>query len=575
MSLDGQWAFLEDPDGIGDEQGWQREDWDRSSWRSIQVPGVWTAAFEELLGYEGIGWYALTFDFEGEWMETFIRFGAVFLCASVYLNGELLGTHRGGYTPFHLPSGENLRPGQNFLVVRVDNRITNDTIPVFTEHHEEGHGWWPHGGLSRPVTLHRLPDPWIFKIEPGWSPESDRLGITLGLWSGSGPEEVMLDLEIGIPGGKVIEERVVLEAPGDGASFFQVLLDDIPPEPWSRDHPERIYSLDLSTGDDGARVYFGHRTVSLEGNLILLNGQPDYWWGVSRHSDYPDLGSVETQATIEREVTLLQDLHANHVRPGHYPVAPPLLDALAGAGITVMEEVPVYQLRGEQLEDPDLIEEALVQIGEMIERDRNNPAILTWSVGNEYSTWEPAAEDFTATLAAEVRRLDPTRPVAVVLMSVSCLTGTDYAVSEVDLVGQNEYFGWYVGTTDMAGQCADGLAEMIPDKPIVITEFGAGALAGRHLDTEPDEEPLNDHSYTEEWQAWFLAQHLEQFLSRDYISGVMPWALADFRMQWAPTTGNPHPVDGMNLKGLIDHQRVEKKLSFQAVSQIYAANQED
>ena len=576
QSIDGAWRFLENPDEVGHRQQWYSPGLDRTGWRSIEVPGVWNAAFPDLLDYEGIGWYATEFDVAGGPTDEapgrmMLRFGAVFLRSRIYLNGVFLGEHEGGYTPVHIETSEALRRIDNVLVVRADNRIGWDTIPVDTRTHLGKHGWWPYGGISRSVTLHDLGDPWIFKLEPAFVSGEGRLEVTLGLWSRSRHEDLALTWKLEGPSGGRFEGNVHLSVPGRGVHTYRFWIDAPAPAVWSRSRPENLYRLTLAdpAGGDGLTVRFGHRTFGLDGSKMLLNGERDFWRGISRHSDYPDTGSVETEGTIAREVSILGDLHVNHVRPGHYPVDPRLLDVLCDAGITILEEVPVYQLFIGQMDDPDLIAQARLQLGEMIERDKNNPAILAWSVGNEYANYFPGAATLTAELAGEARRLDPGRPVGAIITNVSCVVPVDFALDHVDLIGVNQYYGWYFGALPDAPCCMDTIHRMHPDKPIVATEFGAGAVAGNHLEGEPCPEALDDHGYTEEWQAWYLEEQFEGLLARPYLSGTMPWVLADFRMEWNPSTGKPHPVPGMNLKGLLTHDRSTRKMAFGVVSGIY------
>ena len=578
QSLDGRWRFLEDPLEEGETCGWHDPDHDRSSWRTIRVPGVWNAAFPELLEYEGVGWYATTFDVAGvpggrTPPPMMLRFGSVFLRSRIYLNGVLLGRHQGGYTPIHLPTGNALRRTGNVLVVHADNRITWTTIPVDTLLHLGKHGWWPYGGISRSVTLHDLPDPWIFKLEPAFLSGDGDLEVTLGVWSRSRHDDLPLSWKVEGPSGGQVDGTVRLDVPGAGVNGYRFRVDTGRPAVWSRERPENLYRMTLvdDTGGDGLTVRFGHRTFDLEGDAMVLNGERDFWWGISRHSDHPDIGSVETDETIAREIESLRALHVNHIRPAHYPVDPRLLDALCDAGITVLEEVPVYQLFVAQMVDPLLIGQAKLQLAEMIERDKNNPAVLAWSVGNEYASYLAGAAILTGTLADQARALDPARPTASVITNVSCFVPIDFALPHVDIIGVNQYYGWYFGNLPGGARCLDTIHAMYPDKPIVATEFGAGAVAGWHMAGTPRPEPVGDHSYTEEWQAWYLEEQIEGLLARDYLSGVMPWALADFRMEWFPSTGKPHPVAGMNLKGLVTHDRRTRKLSFDVVADIYRA----
>jgi len=573
QSLDGIWSFQEDPENVGDGQGWFRPGFDRSAWREIEVPGVWNAAFEDLFHYKGVAWYAVTFSWDGEPAPAFLRIGAAFLKSNIYLNGQLIGEHRGGYTPVHAPLGEALQTGENLLVVRVDNLIGEDTIPVVTPTSGGLHGWWPYGGLSRSVTLHRLPDPWFFKIEPRFAGTDGALSVMLGVRAKRARYRAEFTWTLTSPAGGETAGAAALRIPGPGVWFYRLATTADPPLVWSRETPENLYLFSLAAEDDGAAVRFGYRTVALDGPDFLLNGARDFWWGINRHSDYADIGSVETAAAVEREIDILRDLHVNHVRPGHYPVAPVLLDALCDAGFTILEEIPAYQLFARQMDDPVLLEQALLQLGEMIERDKNNPAILSWSVGNESSTYFPWSRVMVGALADEARRLDPDRPTTLVISNSPCIVPLEFSAPLVDILGVNQYYGWYLGSVESAGPCLDRVAAMFPELVIVASEFGAGAVYGKHLEGEPGPEPLHDHSYTEEWQVWFLQQQLQQLLQRDILTGVMPWVLADFHMEWFPSTGDPHPVVDTNLKGLLTQDRAHRKLAFGLVADMYAAGQ--
>jgi len=578
QNLGGQWLFKADMDEFGQFEGWFDPDFDRSDWAPIMVPGSYTAQIDNMINFEGVGWYAVSFDVpasvsDQDLPEMMLRFGAVFLRSEVYLNGQLIGEHAGGYTPFHLATSQNIKRQGNWLVVRADNRITWNTIPVDTYFKAGTHGWWPYGGITRAVTLHTLPDPWVFKLEPRYNSKHGGLTLTIGIlarsanqnlklsWSNQGPEifKTLGDIE--------------LEVPNAGIFTYRINFDSPAPAIWSRKAPGNIYefTLESENGGDSFVIRFGYRTMEIVGDQFLLNGKTDFWHGINRHSDYPDTGSTETEDTIEDEIEFLQELNVNHIRPGHYPVDERLLDALCDAGITIHEEVPVYQLQFGQMTNDSLITNAAHQLAEIIERDKNNPAILAWSVGNENGSFWPTASYMTSELNKVAKRFDITRPTIAIVANETCLVPWNFILGAVDLIGVNQYYGWYLGDVSQVGQCFDTIHSLFPNKPIFATEFGAGAKAGRHLDEdiEPGPEPLDDHSYSEEFQAWYLREQLVQILAKPYISGVTPWVLADFKMEWNPTTGNPHPAIEKNLKGLMSHDRAKKKISFDLISQIY------
>ncbi|MCB9479673.1 MAG: hypothetical protein H6683_08315 [Deltaproteobacteria bacterium] len=576
-SLDGTWRFRVDAEDVGQGEAWFADDLNRDDWDTITVPGGWNALKPELFPYEGVAWYATEFDApEDAGDEILLRFGAVFLESTFYLNGEKIGEHHGGYTPVHLRTGDLLREDGNVLVVRVDNRITFETVPTDTYFKPGKHGWYPFGGITRSVTMHRLPDAWVFKAEPKYDPSLGAVTVTLGVFADSaGAASFFYELADLAEDEAMSSGFVRLEIPEAGTHFYRWTFETEPLRRWSREAPENQYQLALiGSLDDGDAfsVEFGYRTFEVSGTDLHLNGEKDFWRGINRHSDYPEVGPTETPESIEREVELMKELHVNHTRPGHYPVDPRLLDALADAGITVVEETPVYQWYFGQMKDEALLDLATTQLAEVIERDKNNPAILAWSVGNEFANFWPSSAVLVQTMHDVAKYYDPDRATMAVLAESVCIVPLDFAGAIVDIIGQNQYNGWYRGSLDEIDECMDTMHRLNPDKPMIASEFGAGALYGRHLpdDVEPGPElDYHDHSYTEEFQAFFLDTHLDAILSNDYISGVMPWVLADFRMEWDPSTGNPHPADKTNLKGLVTHDRQNKKLSFSTIQLRY------
>ena len=584
MSLDGTWLFATDPDDVGQNAQWFDESYDRGAWVEIAVPGSFSTEIPELLDYKGVGWYARSFDVpagvsDAEMESMFLRFGAIFLRSQVYVNGTEVVFHHGGYTPVFAPAIGLLQRTGNVVVVRADNRITWGSIPVDTYFHPGSHGWWPFGGITRPVSLHTLPVNWLFKIEPRFVSAAGGVELTLGVRHGGFGGGTVVEFELAGPDGVTTSGTRRLTLPYAGVHMFRFKLATDAPRVWSREAPDNLYVLTVrDAGGDEASVRFGYRDLRVDGNRIMLNGRRDFWRGINRHSDHAASGPVESAQTVARDVERMRQLHVNHTRPGHYPVDERLLDALLEAGITIIEETPVYQLQFGQMQDEHLLAVAAQQMAEVIERDKNNPAILAWSLGNENGSYWPTSGVLTSHMNAQAKRFDPWRPTIVVVANETCEVPINFTLEHVDIMGVNQYYGWYMGKVSPgAGQCMDTIHRLFPDKPIVATEFGAGALAGRHLPEgqEPGRESLTDHSYSEEFQAWFLEQQMNQLLARDYLSGTMPWVLADFRMEWNPTTGNPHPVVGMNLKGLLTHDRETEKLSFGLISDIYGELAED
>lgn len=575
-AMNGTWRFLEDPDDVGEQQGWQDRGHERSDWRTIEVPGSWDVAFgDELLGYRGAGWYARGFPAParsaGERVR--IRFEAVFLVSDVWVNGQHVGSHTGGYTPFEVDVTDVLEDGENTLVVRADSRITRNTIPTDTLMFRGRHGWWPYGGITRDVRLLVDDAARPFKLDirtRPTTPSAWTVDIAVGVHTSGAPATEALSIELADPTGTIVATAGPVDLTVADVAFerFSVVVDD--PQVWDPSDPAR-YSATVRFGDTYAVDEFGFRTVEVADGDILLNGRRHFLRGMNRHEDHPTLGPVQTPELIAGDVALLGELDVNHIRPGHYPAHPDMLSALGKAGITMTEEIPVYQLDLFHFFDRQLLEQARTQLIEMVERDRNEPAIILWSLGNEVWQFVPQAGTFFASLHDTLDRYDDTRLSTYAAFTVPYLMSAlpDSVTPLVDVVSVNEYYGWYYPAAAWAGFFLDLYHSKFPTKPFVVSEVGADALAGRHLDRPPGEEPPRQHSYSEEFQAWFLQRQFDQLLARDYVDGVMPWVFADFRMEWKAATA-PHPVDQMNLKGLLSGDR-EPKLAFSTVSETYAS----
>ena len=579
LSLNGMWSFLEDPRNKGLSEDWQGRDYDISWWRILRIPGVWNTVFQDLFRYKGIGWYAVDVFTPEPPARPVLSFGAVFLTCDVYVNGERVGGHEGGYAPFWVDASHAWTAGRNRIVLRVSNRITSKTIPVDTLTKPGSHGWWPYGGILRDVMLHDWPDVLAFRLDARYELSPD-LGSALLDFRvdvkgfAEGTDNVTMEMELLDPRGvKVMQGRSgPVQVPWGEVVHVRAMGELDPVRLWDTDSPQ-VYLVKVRLRDGQGRVIqvAGHKTgfrlFEIRHGDFFLNGRRHVLRGINRHDDVPERGSALTDADVERDLDLILELGADHTRPGHYPVHPGILSGCRDRGITVTEEIPVYQLAFQQFRDPDLIAASRQQLIEMIERDRNNPAVILWSVSNETWTFLTDGQYFASLQVDTARAWDPTRPVTAALLNSACFI-PDGAVDLLDVVSLNQYFGWYIGRVEDVPNCLAFLQCLYSDKPIILSEFGAGAAIGRHIDPHTvGREPLDNHSYSEEFQSWLLARHLDA-ANRAGIDGTMPWILADFHMEWNPTTGKPHPVEWMNLKGLVSHDRTAKQ-SFETVRSFY------
>lgn len=545
ISLDGDWHFTPDLFDEGLRQRWFADepsppaqwsaprDYDAEGSETVPVPSCWTMLRPEWRYFEGAGWYVRSFDWDGSSERVVLRVGAANYQALVFLNGVFLASHRGGSTPFCVEVTERLRPGANRLTIQVDNRRRADRVPM---HHFD---WFNHGGLYREIDL--LPLPAVFIRGFGLAlTEAGRVAVEITLSDAVDGEAFVSVPELG--------GRFEIGVVG-GVGRLEI---DAVPERWSPELP-RLYDVEAVFGADRIAERVGIREIRVEGHQILLNGRPIYLRGVCVHEDDVLLGKATNDVDIRRRFADAKALGCNFLRLAHYPHHERVAEIADEEGMLLWAEIPVYWAI--DFANPDTYADAENQLLELIRRDRNRASVIVWGVGNENADTN-ARYAFMSRLAETARQADPTR-----LVSAACLINRrtfaieDRLVRHLDIIGVNEYFGWY--EPDFAG-LERLLANSQPDRPVVISEVGADALAGYHGDTT--------ELFTEECQAEVYRRQLAIIARAPWLRGFCPWLLYDFRSERRQTRFQR----GFNRKGLIAEDKHTRKLAFDVLAAHYA-----
>jgi beta-glucuronidase len=331
---------------------------------------------------------------------------------------------------------------------------------------------------------------------------------------------------------------------------------------WSPESPN-LYTLRVSIildeqEIDRKDVRFGIRTVKVENGKILLNGRPVFLKGCARHEDFPVLGKAVHGAVLRKDYGLMRELGCNSFRTTHYPYSRSNLDLADEYGFLVILETPAVGFRKAigRFDDPEIIEKVKRVTQETIKRDRNRPSVIMYSLFNEPDSEQ---EDFRILLQEaknEANKTDPTRPVTF----VSDRPLNDLSLDIVDVLCHNFYFGWYTLYGDLAAaekrlsETLDEIHKKFPDKPIIVTEFGADAIDGVHKD--PPE------MWSEEYQAELIKTYWKVFLSKDYVVGGHIWNFADFRVGQSPGRTT------LNRKGIFTRTR-DPKASVKVVKELF------
>jgi beta-glucuronidase len=572
VSLNGAWHAIVDPFDNGQGAGFFRNEKPQNKSDRIEysfdaspvlnVPGDWNTQRDDLMFYEGAVWYRREFNYHKRAnTRTFVYFGAVNYRTSVYLNGEKLGDHEGGFTAFNFEVTAGLREGANFLIVEVNNVRRADAVPALK------FDWWNYGGITGDVSLVEVPSTYIVDYSVQLEPASTQKGSTQKIsgWVQFDGQLSKHEVTIQIP-----EAGVEFKTPTDGSGFAHFVFDvnalvcgkkpaskcSAQLKLWSPENP-KLYRVIVSGEGDSVTDEIGFRTIEVQGANILLNGKPVFLRGISMHEEAPFRGG--RAFSLEDSEALLgwaKELGCNFVRLAHYPHSEHEIRLADRMGLMLWSEIPVYW--DIDWSNPATLANAEGQLHEMIDRDHNRAAIILWSLSNETPV-KPQRLAFLKQLAADARQLDSTRLITSAMNRVENTgpderTLTDPLGELLDVLGLNEYLGWYGGHPEDADKM-----QWKPKwtKPLIISEFGGGAQAGLHGDA--------DERWTEEYQDNVFQHQLGMIERIPNLAGMTPWVLMDFR---SPGRMLPGVQDYHNRKGLIS-DRGQKKLAFYTLQKFY------
>lgn len=554
LSLDGLWEFRRQSTGEN-PQGWE-SGFDAE--HRVPVPGSFNDLFTDYDTHMGVAWYKTDFTvprmLEGK--RLILRFGSANYYAEVYLNGQRLGSHETGYTPFEFDVSSMVTAGSNTLVVKLATALSPDTCPqgnLHTVATEAGQftgntpkanfDFFPYGGIHRPVVLYATEQTWLDELYVDTSLQGSgaRIDIRAAV-KGDNPDQVSFEIE-------GTDCRGMVE-PSTGAVETSLTLRS--PRLWSPDSPH-LYQLVVTVRNNGEivdtyRQSFGVREVRLEGNQLLLNGKPIYLRGFGKHEDFFLSGKALNHAVNVRDIKLLKWINANSFRTSHYPYAEEMLNLCDQEGILVVGETPAVSIATDYASDKTL-NAHLLSMTEMIRRDYNHPSVIMWSLANECTTHRDSARPYFEKVAKTAREQDSSRP----LLLVMCHWPNEKCWDLADVVGINSYPGWYGGgaplkeTVEWWNGFLDKTYNSV-HKPIMLTEFGGDALAGCHN--------LPSELWTEDYQRDLLDALLAVTREKDYLIGEHIWAFADFR-----TGQNDRRAYG-NRKGVFTRDRQPKMAAY-------------
>lgn len=576
-SLGGSWSFAMDPLGRGEKMGWHDAEagWDRSGaqvdkgWDKVVVPHTWNV--DPRYMYDGVVWYRRSFEVPAVGEDEVVRlhFGAVYYKCRVWVNGQMVGGHEGGYTPFELDVTAAVKAGGwNAISVEVDNRWDETTLPGARPGNAPNaqlFPWWNYGGITHDVVMKVHKDTFVelTKIRPtvdlkagtakatakvmatGWVRNSGKTARvvkpTVSLVKEKGAKTVA----------EVVGEAIAVE-PGQVEQFeveLNLAAEDV--ELWSIGRPVlyEVWTAVVDASGGGTlhqiRETIGLRNVEVVNGQLLLNGRPVRMGGANRVVDHPVYGAGQPAELVKQDMELLKNGHMVLSRLQHQALDKAVLDMADRQGMLIIQEAANWGFPPAHMENEVIREKFRQQTGEMIRSSWNHPSVIGYSVGNEYESWSPEGERWTRDMRQFVKSVDETR--LVVFVSLARTGGLAVgAVAKDDL----ERARWSVDSSDIiciniydnAGAAAkwmDALHKIWPEKPIFITEYGQRA------------DQVKDESVRVKYFREFIAM----MQSRPYVIGLAYWSFNDYRSRY-PGSG----VDGYRPWGLVLPDRTPRGL---------------
>ena len=472
--------------------------------------------------------------------EHYLEINGANLSSVVYLNGEKLKSHDGGYSTYRVRL-KDLRD-ENILEVTVDNSPSDRVYPQTAD-------FTFYGGLYRDVRLISLPSS-HFSLEnlgtPGIKATPDVKGT--------------LDVEVEVDGdydsilytlldreGKVVTEENSRET--------KVTLSVSSPHLWNGRKDPYLYYIkaELLKGEErldevGSEIGFRSFRIDPERGFIL-NGEEYPLRGVSRHQDRKDKGNAISKEDHEEDMALIMEVGANTIRLAHYQHDQYFYHLCDKNGIVVWAEIPYISQHMSQGR-----ENTISQMKELITQNYNHPSIVVWGLSNEITMGNPKDPDMLENhriLNDLCHTMDKTRLTTSAMLTVC---GIDEEIVHIsDVVSYNHYFGWYGGEVSMNGPWFDAFHKKYPNKPIGCSEYGCEALNWH------TSRPMQG-DYTEEYQAYYHEEMIKQFFSRKYLWATHVWNMFDFGADARAEGGE----NGQNHKGLVTIDRKYKKDAFYA-----------
>ncbi|MGZ3766380.1 MAG: glycoside hydrolase family 2 TIM barrel-domain containing protein [Mucilaginibacter sp.] len=577
-TINSNWDFFK-----GDIVGFPVQKSDGIKWEKVTIPHSWNVNDvndDEPGYYRGVGWYKKTIYVPASWINKniYLYFEGANQVTEVYVNGKFAGKHIGGYTAFSFTINQFLVQSKdgltaNEIEVKVDNSHNENIPPLNAD-------FTFFGGIYRDVYL-LAAEPVHFNLDsnasagikiktPKVSGSEASVAIDGSITNKSPVKQVVRVISWVMGGnGKVVKEiQTKVSLPANASvNFNQQINGILNPHLWSPDDPylyRVVNHIIDSKGNilDEAVSPLGFRWFSFDANKgFFLNGKPCKLIGANRHQDYKGMANAIPDAMHENDMVLLKEMGANFIRISHYPQDPAVLEACDRLGLLASIEIPIVN---RITQSDEFTQNCLHMQSEMISQNYNHPSIIIWAYMNEvflqprYKSNSPEQLNYFKDVAALAQKLedltrkeDPGR-----YTMISCHGDFDRynkaGITNIpQIIGWNLYYGWYAEGFEGFGKFLDHHHEILPDKPVIVTEYGCDGDTRLHS-FEPER-----FDKTIEYETLYHKKYLKEIMDRPFVSGGALWCLVDFNSE-ARTDAAPHT----NTKGMATSERVPKDVYY-------------
>ena len=542
LNLDGLWDFKVDFNGEGFNQNWAAKPLNTKL--QAPVPASYNDIFTDTAIRNHVGWvfYQRTVrvprGFAGERIN--VRVDSATHEGIVFVNGKEVARHVGGYMPFSADITDHVKAGEEFnLTIAVNNVLTNETIPpgrvvtgdngVKTQTYL--HDFYNYAGLARSIWLYSVPAVHVqdVTVTTGFDGSIGKVGYQVATSTAANVRVTLIDEDgkdvASATGasGELTVANVKLWQPG-AAYLYQL----------------KVEALVGGLVADVYTVNVGVRTVEVRGNKFLINNEPFYFTGFGMHEDHVVKGKGHDNSFLVNDFELLKWVGANSFRTSHYPYAEEVMDYADRHGIVIIDETAAVGLNqnfagmfggpklptfGPETGNEKTQANLLQAVRELIQRDKNHPSVVLWSITNESETGIPEAVDFFKPAIDLAHELDTTRPVTYINVMTEPFSKCLIAPL-VDVICLNRYWGWYEDHSDLENAAIHFEAELKGwtekySVPFIITEYGADTLAGGHS--------IHNLPWSEEYQTAYLDMSHSVFDKFPAVVGEHVWNFADFQ----------------------------------------------